>query len=189
MDKIQLRKKIRAALNEMQTSEYEQSSLTICEQLLKEPSIIEGETIAVTISRKTEVDTTMIIERLWALGKTVVVPKCHPADRSMTFHKIESFKQLETVYMDLKEPIESQTEFIEANNIDVIIVPGIVFDCHGYRIGYGGGYYDRFLKQYTGILLSLAFHRQLIDRVPKEDHDVPVHFIITEKEQINCTSH
>lgn len=189
MDKKQLRKDVIATINQMPTSEYEQSSLAIADRLLKEPSIINGKTIAITISRKTEVDTENIIERLWALGKTVVVPKCHPADRSMTFHKIENFEQLEIVYMDLKEPIESQTEYIEANEIDIIIVPGVVYDRKGYRIGYGGGYYDRFLTQHTGVRISLAFQCQLIDCVPKESHDVPVHLIITEKERIDCTRH
>ena len=65
--------------------------------------------------------------------------------------------------MDILEPIEDMTERVEKEDIDVIIVPGIVFDKKGYRIGYGGGYYDRYIPGFTGQLLSLAFEQQLIE--------------------------
>ena len=71
-------------------------SLAIAKQLMQEPSIIEGKTIAVTMSNKPEVDTIAIIEELWRRGKRVVVPKCTPATRAMTFYEINGFFQTET---------------------------------------------------------------------------------------------
>lgn len=186
MDKKELRQNIRYSLNKMTIEQYEEKSDIIRNRLVNEPYIIEGTTIALTISNYPEVDTSKLIESLWKLGKKVVVPKCRPKTRAMDFYAIENFEQLEIVYMDLKEPIPEKTELIPSNLIDVIVVPGIVYDQTGYRIGYGGGYYDRYLQNYAGTLVSLAFDVQIIDSVPKEPHDIPVHFIITETNCINC---
>lgn len=188
LDKKELRKKVRQHLNEMSDELYYQSSLTIKKQLLKEPSIIEGNTIAITISNKPEVDTKEIIESLWLKNKKVVVPKCNPKNRSMDFYAIQHFQQLESVYMDLLEPIPEVTELVAAEEIDCIIVPGIVFDCYGNRIGYGGGYYDRYLTHFEGPLISLAFDIQLVESIPFEPHDLPIDLIFTESKQIDCAN-
>ncbi|MCP1145229.1 5-formyltetrahydrofolate cyclo-ligase [Lysinibacillus endophyticus] len=165
---------------------YMRSSLVIREKLLKEPSIIEGNTIAITISNNREVDTIGIIESLWKADKNVVVPKCNSKNRTMQFYKIENFNQLEIVYMDLREPIPDLTELVSAEQINCMIVPGIVFDKSGYRIGYGGGYYDRYLERFEGQLISLAFHFQVVESVPKDSHDIPVNVIITDQDRIDC---
>ena len=98
----------------------------------------------------------------------------------MSFYVIESFSQLETVYMHLREPIPAICEFVDANEMDIIVVPGVVFDPYGYRIGYGGGYYDRYVLNYNkGKLMSLLFDEQIIDCVPTEAHDCPVDIMVT----------
>ncbi|WP_042473828.1 5-formyltetrahydrofolate cyclo-ligase [Bacillus ndiopicus] len=186
MDKKLMRQQVRSQLDTISYTDYRERSIAIGKQLMQQPSIKKGKTIAVTISSKPEVDTIAIIEALWQQGKVVAVPKCHPKTREMTFYSIEGFFQLETVYMDLREPIPAMTEIIERDTIDTIIVPGIVFDKKGYRIGYGGGYYDRYLPGYQGTLLALAFSEQITEQVPFESHDIPVHTIITETESINC---
>ena len=186
MNKSEWRRKIREQLDSMSNDLYMQSSLVIKEKLLKEPSIIEGNTIAITISNKREVDTIPIIESLWKAEKKVVVPKCNAQNRTMQFYKIENFNQLEIVYMDLREPIPELTELVTAEQIDCMIVPGIVFDKSGYRIGYGGGYYDRYLEHFKGQLISLAFHFQVVESIPKDSHDIPVNLIITNHDRIDC---
>ena len=186
MNKKEMRKKVNTTLTEITIEQHRDFSENIKKRLLREKSIKEAKTIALTISKYPEVDTLNIIEELWGLGKKVVVPKCDPSDRSMTFYAITSFEQLETVYMDLKEPIIELTQMVNRHEIDVIIVPGIVYDFRGFRIGYGGGYYDRYLKNYDGTLISLAFTVQLTHQVPKEAHDIPVDIIITEQDRIDC---
>ncbi|MFC7684716.1 5-formyltetrahydrofolate cyclo-ligase [Ureibacillus sp. GCM10028918] len=186
MNKKLLRNQVRHSLQKIDSEQFNLSSLHIKETLLKEPSFIEGKTIAITISNKQEVDTKEIIESLWKLKKKVVVPKCNTIDRSMNFYEIENFNQLENVYMDLLEPIPECTHLVPAEKIDCIIVPGIVFDIKGYRIGYGGGYYDRYLTQFRGMLISLAFSIQIRENVPVEDFDIPVDLIITETRRIDC---
>jgi 5-formyltetrahydrofolate cyclo-ligase len=98
----------------------------------------------------------------------------------MEFRKIRSFEELENVYMDLYEPKLEVTSSIEASQMNMIIVPGLVFDREGYRIGYGGGYFDRYLQTYTGSKLSLAYTLQTTTSVPHENYDIPVEKIITE---------
>lgn len=185
MDKKQLRQTIRHSLKKLTIDQYYQKSDFIRKRFLNEP-YIEGNTIALTISNYPEVDTIKIIEKLWSLGKRVAVPRCLPKTREMNFYIIDNFEQLETVYMDLKEPIPEKTELIPPDLIDVIVVPGIVYDENGYRVGYGGGYYDRYLQNYNGTLVSLAFNEQIVNLVPKESHDIPVQFIITETNRIDC---
>ncbi|RHW38505.1 5-formyltetrahydrofolate cyclo-ligase [Lysinibacillus yapensis] len=185
--KKMLRTQIAQSLQELTIEQFQQSSRKIMDRLLGEPSIIEGNTIAITISNKREVDTIELIKQLWKLNKTVVVPKCHPKDRTMDFYKIENFDQLETVYMDLKEPKTDCTVLVSPDEIDCMVVPGIVFDKKGYRIGYGGGYYDRYLVRFNGKLISLAFSIQVVESVPVEPHDQPVDLILTETDRIECT--
>ncbi|BDH62166.1 5-formyltetrahydrofolate cyclo-ligase [Lysinibacillus sp. PLM2] len=189
MEKKALRNKIRQLLSEMNDLDYYRYSEIIADKLRNEGAIINAKTVALTISNKPEVDTYLIIEKMWGLNKRVVVPKCNPENRSMQFYEINHFSQLEKVYMDLLEPIPNETLSVEADDIDVIIVPGIVYDLKGYRIGYGGGYYDRYIVNYKGKLISIAFDTQIVDKVPKESHDRPVDMIITQTKIINCSNY
>ncbi len=82
---------------------------SITEKLFNEDVIQNAATVAVTLSNRPEVDTYLLIEKLWKSKKRVVVPKCNPKDRSMQFYEIQHFDQLETVYMNLREPIPEKT--------------------------------------------------------------------------------
>ena len=110
----------------------------------------EAKTIGITLSMENEVNTYPIIEKAWKEGKRVVVPKCNKETRTMSFRQISNFDQLETVYMNLREPIPALTEEVNADEIDLQIVPGVAYTERGERIGYGGGYYDRYLVHYKG---------------------------------------
>lgn len=76
----------------------------------------------------------------------------------------------------------SETEMItDSNDFDLVFMPGVVFDGYGYRVGFGKGYYDRFLKKVTGVKVGLCYEFQLIDKIENDDYDVPVDILITEK--------
>lgn len=186
MDKSTLRNEVREALSKMTAATYRNQSFAVAKKVLQETYIIEANTIGITISNMPEVDTIHLIEALWRMGKKIAVPKCDPKTREMTFYAIESFAQLETVYMHLREPIPEVCEFVDANEMDVILVPGVVFDHRGYRVGYGGGYYDRYVLNYSGKLMSLVFDEQLRKQVPTEAHDCPVDLIVTPTKRIDC---
>ncbi|MEG0386391.1 MAG: 5-formyltetrahydrofolate cyclo-ligase [Solibacillus sp.] len=186
MEKKQQRIRMLQQLNQLSDRDYRNRSLSIAKKLLEEPAIQDATTIAITISNRPEVDTTAIIEQLWQLGKRVVVPKCAPKEHTMAFYEIASFMQTERVFKDILEPMPDCTELVEKNEIDVIIVPGVVFDTSGYRIGFGGGYYDRYLPDFRGKLISIAFEEQRMDQIPREPHDIPIHILITDRERMNC---
>lgn len=188
MKKIDLRNEMKEKLAALEQPEYEQYSYMIANQLFKQPMWIDAETIGITISRKPEVDTWQIIRKGWELGKRIVVPKCEPSTKEMTFRVLTTFTQLEKIYYHLFEPIEKETEAVAQKEIDLLLVPGLLFCQNGFRIGFGGGYYDRYLTTFTGKTASLAFSFQVVEKLPVEDHDIPVQTIMTEKSILYPTS-
>ncbi|MDZ7834585.1 MAG: 5-formyltetrahydrofolate cyclo-ligase [Alkalibacterium sp.] len=97
------------------------------------------------------------------------------------FMKSHRSRQVEKGYSDLIEPIVTETTRVDAESIDLMIVPGVIFTPSGYRIGYGGGYYDRFLKDFSNTTVSLLHSNQLVESFPVEPHDIPVQYLITEE--------
>jgi 5-formyltetrahydrofolate cyclo-ligase len=187
MEKSTLRKSILHKLNNLDVNVHNEHSNHIHKKVLVEEKIQNAQVIGITLSSFPEVDTWQLIKKLWSMGKQVAVPKCEPATRGMTFYEINSFDQLEVVYMKLKEPIPSLTKRLESTQIDVLIVPGVVFNKQGYRIGFGGGYYDRFLSSYNGATFALAFDSQIVNEIPIERFDLPVQCIITETKRIKSS--
>jgi 5-formyltetrahydrofolate cyclo-ligase len=182
MNKKQLRQQIRIKLDSITKPEYEDKSLRIAQTLFNEQSWINADTIGITISNHPEVDTYQIIRKAWELNKRVAVPKCIPRDKSMDFRVLEEFSQLESVFYGLFEPIVTKTIPITKDKIDLLIVPGVAFTKKGDRLGNGGGYFDRYLVNYSGQTLSLAFHEQVVTTLPIEANDIPVSKIITDQE-------
>lgn len=186
MTKKITRNAMREQLTSLDEVTYNNYSKQIEDQFLRQVEASDASTIGITISSFPEVDTWGIIKQLWSMGKNVVVPKCSPVDRSMIFYRIQSFDQLERVYMHLLEPNPFLTKAISPQEIDILVVPGIVYSEKGFRIGYGGGYYDRFLMNYKGDTLSLAFDIQVVKYVENDVFDLPVDKIITPNETFLC---
>ncbi len=180
-EKLRLRKQIIEHMNSLSKERYTTLSEQIAFSLYAQKEWAEAKTIGITLSMENEVNTYPIIEKAWEEGKKVVVPKCNKEARTMSFRKISNFDQLETVYMNLREPIPALTEEVNADEIDLQIVPGVAYTERGERIGYGGGYYDRYLMHYKGKTLSLAYSFQMVDHIPIEPFDKNVEKIITEK--------
>lgn len=181
-DKKAIRKQMRAELAKLSKPLYEDYSYKIANRLFQEPAWKDANLVGVTISNPPEVDTYQIIRKAWEQGKQVAVPKCHPAEKVLTFHVLTEFSQLESVFFGLFEPIEKRTEMIRTEDIDLLLVPGLAFTKSGNRLGFGGGYYDRFLQSYQGETISLAFSCQMISELPVEKHDLPVAKIITNEQ-------
>ncbi|MED0947971.1 5-formyltetrahydrofolate cyclo-ligase [Bacillus mobilis] len=180
-EKLRLRKQIIEHMNSLSEERYTTLSEQIAFSLYAQKEWAEAKIIGITLSMENEVNTYPIIEKAWEEGKKVVVPKCNKETRTMSFRQISNFDQLETVYMNLREPIPALTEEVGADDIDLQIVPGVVYTGRGERIGYGGGYYDRYLVHYKGKTLSLAYSFQMVEHIPVEPFDKNVEKIITEK--------
>lgn len=178
-EKKEFRTNMIKQLQTISKPQYEHMSYQIALQLYKNASFTSASHIGITISKFPEVDTYQIIRACWQLGKQVSVPKCIPETRQMLFRKLEQFNQLESVYSNLFEPIMEKTEQTDPEDIDLLLVPGLAFSKNGYRLGFGGGYYDRFLQSYDGETISLAFSMQLQEEIPLQKHDIAVQKIIT----------
>ncbi|PEF36055.1 5-formyltetrahydrofolate cyclo-ligase [Bacillus wiedmannii] len=180
-EKVRLRKQIIEHMNSLSEERYTTLSEQIAFSLYAQKEWAEAKIIGITLSMENEVNTYAIIEKAWEEGKKVVVPKCNKGTRTMSFRQISNFDQLEIVYMNLREPIPARTEEVNADDIDLQIVPGVAYTERGERIGYGGGYYDRYLVHYKGKTLSLAYSFQIVEHIPVEPFDKNVEKIITEK--------
>ncbi|MEH7414133.1 5-formyltetrahydrofolate cyclo-ligase [Neobacillus drentensis] len=183
-EKNLIRKQVKETLSTLSRPLYEHYSFKIASTLYTDVDWEKAKTIGIYVSRQPEVDTYQIIRKAWEQGKQVVIPKCSPKDKGLAFRTLTDFSQLESIYYGLLEPIETLTTEINAEEIDLIIVPGLAYTRTGYRLGFGGGFYDRFLSEYPGKTLSLAFNQQIIPNFPIEDHDIPVSKIITNEEVI-----
>ncbi|WP_181833035.1 5-formyltetrahydrofolate cyclo-ligase [Bacillus taeanensis] len=188
MEKKQLRSMVKKRLSQMTDQEYQERSAQAAKKLFNHSAWKEANTVGITVSRQREVDTIHIIEQAWKQEKNTTVPRCMVEDNRLDFRLFTSFEQLEVVYMDLKEPSLLKTKAVSPHEVDLLIVPGLLFDKNGYRIGYGGGYYDRYLSTYTNKTIALAFECQIIDTLPREPFDLPVQEIITEEKiyKIKC---
>lgn len=185
-DKKALRSSMKETLKNLDSSLKAKWVEQIHERLFSLEAWEKVKTIAVTVSFDFELDTHKIIQYAIKQGKIVAVPKCHPKDKRLDFRAITSFRDLETVYYGILEPKVNETRLIEKEEIDLIIVPGLIFDKEGYRVGFGGGYYDRFLKDVDVLKVSQALDIQIHDRVPRQVYDVPVDFILTPSRLMEC---
>ena len=179
--KQSLRREMKQRLLSIPEEEYEEKSRKIREILFKQPEWQNAKTVGITLSNFPEADTRMIIQRGWEEGKRIAVPKCVPETKAMDFYQIQSFHDVEKGFFGLLEPLPEKTKWVSKEEIDLLIVPGLIFSKKGYRIGFGGGYYDRYLSDFKGLTLALSFHEQIVENIPVEDHDLPVRKIVTDK--------
>lgn len=181
LDKTELRQMTINKLKAFTENERHDIEENMLKTLIQSSLWKNAQTIGITVSHGFEWDTTNIIKKAWEQGKQVCVPKCLPKNRKMIFYQIDNFDQLEVVYYNLLEPKPDETTPKDKKFIDLIVVPGVVFDKKGYRIGFGGGYYDRYLANYKNETVSLLHTKQLINRIPIDNHDIAVKYLLTEK--------
>ncbi|HAR62153.1 MAG TPA: 5-formyltetrahydrofolate cyclo-ligase [Candidatus Margulisbacteria bacterium] len=158
-------------------------STQIQNNLLKIEAINTSKTIFTYISCKNEVDTIALIKS-WLPEKIIYVPYIIDANHSqMVPSKISSLKDIVTHTYGI--PATQNLNADSINDIQITIVPGIAFDKQGHRVGFGKGFYDRILHNYHGIKIGLAYSFQIVDQLKSGSHDIPMDFIVTEKEIIH----
>ena len=116
------------------------------------------------------------------MGIRVAVPKCIPKQKQLDFFFINSFDDLSEGKFGILEPDEKKCErALKFKKDSLCIVPGLSFDIHGFRLGYGGGYYDRFINKFEGYTVGLCYSNCVRNEVPIEKFDMQVDFLITDK--------
>lgn len=132
-----------------------------------------------------EADTRRIITHALSSGKKVAVPRCVPGKLEMEFYFIDSLQQLKPGGFGIPEPEPCKEAKLSACTGGLCLVPGLSFDTDGGRLGYGGGYYDRFLASYSGIAAGLCYSAMLSEQLlPCYSHDVKITYVLTENRVI-----
>lgn len=176
--KNELRKEYKKIRNDIKNKV--KLSFQISDNLFNSEIYNNCESVFCYASFGSEADTTDIVLNSLARNKTVALPVCTDKNGNMDFYKINSFSDLTEGTYGILEPNTNICEKIEPNNKTLLTVPAVVFDKKGYRIGYGKGYYDRYLKKFNGISVGLCYNRCIIDEVPADKFDEKVDFIVCE---------
>lgn len=179
IDKKELRKQQKSKRNSMNETEKQNFDSAIFEKVITSDEYIKAKSIFIFVSYQNEVDTHKIIEHSLKCGKIVTVPRVISKEEGMDAVRIESFEDLESGAYGILEPKKSIPSY-DKKKIDIIYLPGLAFDNKGGRIGYGAGYYDRFLKEIDSavIKIGLGYSFQMIDEVPMDKYDIRIDKVI-----------
>ena len=175
--KSELRKQVLQEMKAIPLEQKQAMDQALTDQFLKHPFYQEAKVIATYLSFPHEFQTQELIEQALKDGKKVLIPKTYPRGR-MDF-VVYNPQQLVKTSFGLLEP-QGDLEVVDASQIDLIHVPGLAFTTEGYRIGYGGGYYDRYLEHFSGHTLSTVYPCQIQDFIP-ENHDIPVEEVLIDE--------
>ena len=186
--KALIRKRMLAFRDAMPPSERALKSRRIAELVMGHPAYRRAECLLCYAGYKSEADTFFLMGQALKEGKAVYCPKvveAVPAKHQMEFYRIRSLEELEPGYRGIPEPPVSPdrlfTQTGETGENNLMILPGSVFDKNGNRIGYGGGYYDRYLETHTGIVrMGICFDFQVAETVPVDRYDWKMDMVITE---------
>ncbi|BCJ87183.1 5-formyltetrahydrofolate cyclo-ligase [Effusibacillus dendaii] len=193
MDKDGLRRQILHKRLSMSAAERADKQVRILKHLLTVPHLQQAETILLYLDFRGEVETEQIFRWGWNAGKTMAVPVSKPAERKIIPVRLNSFEELTAGPYGIREPdmhvqlaaghLNALPDALSVQELDVVIVPGVAFDRKGGRLGYGGGYYDRFLPQLrpNALKIGIAYQLQMVEQLPMETHDIPLDLIVTEK--------
>lgn len=179
LEKNILRKQYKAKRKEMSEQQRENKSLLISDFLLSFDSFKQNDMMFCYVPLPFEINTYNIIDKALKLGKKVAVPRCLKDEPLMDFYFIKSFNDLENGSYNIPEP-KTYCEKCLANR-GVIVIPALSFDLRGFRLGYGKGYYDRFLNSFKGTKVGLCYSEFLNDNLPHDKFDEKTDYIITEK--------
>lgn len=178
-EKNALRARFRRERTRMKPAEQLVRDADIVSRLLTLPEYRRCTVLLTYVALPDEVSTDALIQAAWANGKIVAVPRCNP-DSTMTFYRIDRWDQLSPGTFGVREP-KAECVQVEATPDSVCVVPGLCFDVSGNRLGYGKGFYDRFLQTFPGKRIGLCPASAVVLRLPVETRDQPVQIIVTEQ--------
>ena len=178
--KKELRQKFRAMREGFDEEFIKNASAKACENLLATKEFVNADAVLLYYPIKNEMSPIGVFEVAKKLGKSIGFPVCADA-HSLIFRKVEDLNDLSLSKNGLFEPNES-CEALNTDENTICIVPAIAFSKTGHRLGWGGGYYDRFLKNFKGASVGISYSATLVDALPCNEHDIPLNMIITESE-------
>ncbi len=190
--KNQLRQQYKQIRNRLTADQVISYSDSIARQLFATDFWQQSSTVMLYLSFQNEVITEAIYQRGWQEGKTMLLPICAPEGGRMEMSVITSFDQLEPNRYGIGELPEHLQQLIAPEQIDVCLIPGIAFDHAGTRLGFGAGYYDRYLPRVnpSAKRIALAYECQMhSETLPRDAYDLPMQYILTERKLYQIDAH
>lgn len=183
--KQDLRLKCREERRNMPSEKKQELDRKIAENVRRLKEYKPAKTLLIYMSTPIEVDTVEIIKNAWADGKSVAVPRCIDGTRDMEFHYITDFDCVSPGTFSVLEPSPDLPVVTDFSGC-LMIVPGMRFDMKGYRIGYGKGYYDRYMVRFTGISAGICYSDELKPFMYHGRYDRAVNIVVTDKRIKTC---
>lgn len=177
-DKNELRSCLRNAYEEMESVDVKYSDRVIYDKLISLPEYILSKKVFCYYSLNREIDTHSIIKHAQETGKRVYLPVVFGGGL-MEAVELEDISLLVPGKLNIPEPHRDGKVLVPGTD-DIAIVPALAFTEDGYRLGQGGGYYDRFLKKWPGVSVGLCRRRFILNKIPVENHDVKVDILLTD---------
>lgn len=180
----QLARERRAALSDIDRTRF---SNMIGDRLLQLPEVAQATSVLLYVGVRTEVQTLDVLSTLLSTDKRVLVPYCR--ERTLELFRLQDLSELQPGRFGIPEPQAALRSVADRRcdpqSVDTLIVPGLAFDLQGHRLGYGAGYFDRLLQHMrpSATVVGLAYECQIFPSVPVDPHDVPVHYLLTERNQ------
>jgi 5-formyltetrahydrofolate cyclo-ligase len=183
-----LRKDILSKRLALSPQKVEEKSDNIHKKLYQFKIYQDAKIMMVYIDFRHEVKTAAVITNSLSQGKRIVIPVCKENGKLIPSEVYQFPEDLEPGAWGILEPKPGRLRPIDPAEIELILVPGVAFDQRGNRLGYGAGYYDRFLAKLPSstLIIALAYELQLVEDVFPAEHDMPVHYILTEDRLIKC---
>ena len=184
-----IREEILCKRDRLNLQERAELSSIICNNLLNLYEYKQAKVVHFYLTIKSEVITEDAVKSAISTGKDVVIPVMDKRHKRILLSGLNDYdKELAPTSHGIIEPKPEFYKFVDLNDIDLMVLPGVAFDLNGHRLGYGAGYYDRLLRDADTrpFLVALAFEVQIVNKIPIGDHDVRMDKIITEKRIIDC---
>ncbi len=182
--KNRIRDEYRALRSSIEPSVKKDYDARICQRFMSLASYRFADVLFLYSPLKTEIDVLPIAEDALKRGKIVTFPRCNEDENTMTYYVVTDLSQLERGAFGIMEPNANlpvfNPEVHEGSNM-ICFVPALVFDKSGYRLGYGKGYYDRYLCDFHGAKVGVQYHSCVVDSLPRGRFDTAVDFLVTEK--------
>lgn len=179
--KKELRAKYRALREAITPDVKNERDAAIANQVRRLWQYQRNDVLLVYVSTAIEVDTHRIIRQALSDDKIVAVPRCVPGTRNMEFYRIHALEDLKPGAFGVLEPEQEPHNLMPEDTVGLCLVPAFSYDWSGFRLGYGKGYYDRFLSNFQGNMVGLCYSNCVQRSLPHGRYDRPVELLVTEK--------
>lgn len=179
-----LRQRILAERMALTPEEVREKSSLIAAKFLKLSQYSDAKTLLIYLPFRNEVDTAALIEKSRQHSKRILVPVCRP-NHKLLLSELHSLTEVAPSSYGIPEPSSEFIREVSPETVDVAVLPGVAFDKTGYRLGYGGGYFDRFvhLLRPDCLKVALIYAFQLVETLPAEAHDLRADMLLTERDE------